>query len=208
MPEQSKVRFDGFLIRTRRTDTEQTIGLERPEDDEGDPVFDEGFDIDALEVGKEPFKQLNYGLSGLYESKFGDGMSVEAQARFSQFNEDSANSTYELDDDDIDLDTLEAEDLSRDIPNELIEIEALDIRDSELSGDAAFKKDWGPWSLKVGAAGKLKKRRFGQQIGEDLNDEEDASLVDSVFKYKKTGSTDSACRIPLGSGIKANGCSC
>ena len=62
--EQSKVRFDGFLIRTRRTDTEQTIGLERPEDDEGDPVFDEGFDIDALEVGKEPFKQLNYGLSG------------------------------------------------------------------------------------------------------------------------------------------------
>ena len=91
-------------------------------------------------------------------------MSVEAQARFSQFNEDSANSTYELDDDDIDLDTLEAEDLSRDIPNELIEIEALDIRDSELSGDAAFKKEWGPWSLKVGAAGKLKSGGSGSRL--------------------------------------------
>jgi outer membrane cobalamin receptor len=37
--EQSKMRFDGFYIRTRRTDTEQTINLERPEDDEADIVF-------------------------------------------------------------------------------------------------------------------------------------------------------------------------
>ena len=202
--EQSKLRFDAFLIRTRRTDTEQTISLERPEDDEEEPIFDEGWEIDALEVGKEPFRQLNYGLSSLYESKFGEGMSVEAQMRFSQFNEESESSTYELDDDGIDLDTLEAEDLSRDIPNELIELEALDIRDSELSGDVAFKKEWDAWSIKVGTAGKLKKRRFGQTIGADLNDEEEASLVDSLFHYKENRLDGFVlAEFKLGGGVKA-----
>jgi outer membrane receptor for ferrienterochelin and colicins len=63
---QSKLRFDAFFIRTRRTDTEQTLALERPEDENEDPIFDQGFDIGALEVGKEPFRQFNFGLSGLY----------------------------------------------------------------------------------------------------------------------------------------------
>ena len=182
--EQSKLRFDGFLIRTRRTDTEQTIALERPEDDEGDPVFDEGFDIDALELAKEPFKQMNFGLSGLYETKFGNGMSAEVQMRYSQFDEESAQSTYELDDD-VDLDGLEDEDLKLSDSAELFEREALDIFDREFSGDASIKKDWGSWSLKVGTAGKLKNRRFGQSIGEDLNDDEDASTVESRFKYRE-----------------------
>jgi len=182
--EQSKLRFDGFLIRTRRTDTEQTIALERPEDDEGDPVFDEGFDIDALELAKEPFKQMNFGLSGLYETKFGNGMSAEVQMRYSQFDEGSAQSTYELDDD-VDLDGLEDEDLKLSDSAELFEREALDIFDREFSGDASIKKDWGSWSLKVGTAGKLKNRRFGQSIGEDLNDDEDASTVESRFKYRE-----------------------
>ena len=184
--EQSKLRFDGFLIRTKRTDTEQTIGLERPEDEDEDPVFDEGWEIDALEVSDEPFKQLNYGLSGLYETKWGDGMSAEAQMRYSQFNEESSNNTYELDDDDVDLDSLVPEDLNRDdFENELIEIDALDVNDKELSGDASLKKEWDAWSIKVGTAGKIKRRTFGQTIGEDLNDEEDASLVDSQFKYRE-----------------------
>lgn len=184
--EQSKLRFDAFVIRTRRTDTEQTISLERPEDDEGDPVFDEGFDIDALEVAKEPFKQLNYGVSGLYETKWGEGMSAEAQMRYSQFDEKSSNDTYELDDDDVDLDSLEPEDLNRDdFENELIEIDALDVNDKELSGDASIKKEWDTWSIKAGTAAKLKRRTFGQTIGEDLNDDEDASLIDSEFKYRE-----------------------
>ena len=177
--EQSKLRFDGFFIRTRRTDTEQTLSLER--DDPADP-----YEIDALEVGDEPFKQANFGLSGLYEAKFGDGMSVETELRYSQFKEESSNDTYELDDDGVDLDSLEAEDLNRDdFENELIEIDGLDTTDRELSGDAAFKKEWDRWSIKVGAAGKIKKRKFGQTIGEDLDDEEDASLIDSLFKYKE-----------------------
>jgi outer membrane receptor for ferrienterochelin and colicins len=184
--EQGKLRFDGFFIRTRRTDTEQTINLERPEDDEGDIVMDEGWDIDSLEVSKEPFKQANFGLSGLYEAKFGDGMSVEAQARYSQFKEKSSNDTYELDDDDVDLDTLVTEDLNLgDFENELIEIDALDTTDRELSGDASFKKEWANWSIKLGTAGKIKKRRFGQIVGEDLDDEEDASLVESLFQYRE-----------------------
>ena len=41
------------------------------------------------------------------------------------------------------------------------------------------------WSLKVGTAGKLKKRRFGQTIGEDLNDDEDASIVDSRIQIPR-----------------------
>ncbi|MCL6740789.1 TonB-dependent receptor [Sphingomonas sp. RB56-2] len=184
--EQSKLRFDGFLIRTRRTDTEQTLELERPEDDEEDPILDEGWEIDSTQVAKEPFKQLNYGLSGLYETKWGDGMSAEVQVRYSQFDEESSNNTYELDDDLFDLDTLEAEDLELTDDAELIEIDALDILDKEFSGDASIKKQWANWSIKAGIAGKLKRRTFGQIIGEDLNDDEDASIVESEFKYRES----------------------
>lgn len=184
--EQSKLRLDGFYIRTRRTDTEQTLNLERPEDDEGDIILDEGWDIDSIEVSKEPFKQANFGLSGLYEAKFGEGMSVESQLRYSQFKEKSSNNTFELDDDDVDLDTLVAEDLNRDdFENELIEIDALDTTDRELSGDVSFKKEWANWSIKLGTAGKIKNRRFGQTVGEDLDDEEDASIVESLFRYRE-----------------------
>jgi outer membrane receptor protein involved in Fe transport len=203
--EQSKLRFDGFFIRTRRTDTEQTINLERPEDDEGDIILDEGWDIDSLEVGKEPFKQFNYGLSGLYEAKFGEGMSVETQLRYSQFKEKSSNNTFELDDDDVDLDTLVATDLNRDdFENELIEIDALDTTDREFSGDAAFKKEWANWSFKIGTAGKIKNRSFGQTVGEDLNDDEDASLVESLFHYRERRLDGFAlAEFKLGGGAKA-----
>ena len=176
---QSKLRFDGFFIRTRRTDTEQQINLERDE-------FDDPYEIDDVQLSKEPFKQANFGLSGLYEAKFGEGMSVETQLRYSQFKEKSSNNAWELDVDDDELDTLREVDLNfDDFDSELIEIDALDVTDRELSGDVAFKKEWSNWSIKVGAAGKLKKRRFGQIIGEDLNDEEDASLVESLFRYRE-----------------------
>lgn len=184
--EQSKLRFDGFLIRTRRTDTEQKLDLERPENDDGDPVFDQGFEIDSVEIAKEPFKQFNYGLSGLYETKWGNGLSAEVQLRYSQFDEESSDNTFELDDDLYDLATLRSQDLRLTSDAELIEIEALDILDREFSGDAAIKKEWANWSLKVGTAGKLKRRTFGQTIGEDLNDEEDASVVESRFHYRET----------------------
>ncbi len=196
--EQSKLRFDGFYIRTRRTDTEQTVNLERDE-------FDDPYEIDSLEISKEPFKQSNFGLSGLYEAKFGEGMSVETQLRYSQFKEKSSNNTFELDDDDVDLDTLEDTDLNRsDFDSELIEIDALDSNDRELSGDAAFKKEWANWSIKLGTAGKLKNRRFGQTVGEDLDDEEDASLVESVFHYREHRLDGFAlAEFKLGGGAKA-----
>jgi outer membrane receptor protein involved in Fe transport len=202
---QGRLRFDGFFIRTRRTDTEQTINLERPEDEEEEIVLDEGWDIDSLEISKEPFKQANFGLSGLYEAKFGDGMSVETQLRYSQFKEKSSNSTFELDDDDVDLDSLVTEDLNLgDFDNELIEIEALDTTDREFSGDASFKKEWANWSIKVGMAGKLKNRRFGQIIGEDLDDEEDASIVESLFRYRENRLDGFAlAEVKLGGGAKA-----
>ncbi len=70
-------------------------------------------------------------------------MSAEAQVRYSQFDEESSNDTYELDDDEFDLDSLDAEDLELTDDAELIEIDALDIIDKEFSGDASIKKDWG-----------------------------------------------------------------
>jgi outer membrane receptor protein involved in Fe transport len=202
---QSKLRFDGFYIRTRRTDTEQTINLERPEDDDENIVLDEGWDIDSLEISKEPFKQANFGLSGLYEAKFGEGMSVETQLRYSQFKEKSSNDTFELDDGGVDLDTLETEDLNLDdFDNELIETESLDTTDRELSGDASFKKQWANWSIKIGTAGKIKKRSFGQIIGEDLDDEEDASIVESLFRYRENRLDGFAlAEFKLGGGVKA-----
>ena len=175
---QSRLRFDAFYIRTRRTDTEQTLGLER--DDPGDD-----WEIDAIELAKEPWKQDNFGISGLYETRFGEGMSFEGQARYSQFKEKSSNNTYEFDDDDFDLDTLESEDIRSDGSEELFEIESFDIIDREISADAAVKKDWGSWSLKVGTAGRIKRRRFGQFLGEDLNDDEDAETIESLFRYRE-----------------------
>jgi outer membrane receptor protein involved in Fe transport len=195
---QSKLRFDGFYIRTRRTDTEQQINLER------DEVVDP-YEIDDVQLSKEPFKQENFGLSGLYEAKFGQGMSVESQLRYSQFKEKSSNDAWELDVDDDELDTLRDRDLNfSDFDSELIEINALDITDREFSGDAALKKEWTNWSVKFGAAGKLKNRRFGQTIGEDLNDEEDASLIDSLFRYRENRLDGFAlAEFKLGGGVKA-----
>ena len=196
--DQSKLRFDGFFIRTRRTDTEQQINLERDE-------VDDPYEIDDVQLSKEPFKQENFGLSGLYEAKFGQGMSVETQLRYSQFKEKSSNNAWELDVDDDDLDTLREKDLNfSDFDSELIEINALDVTDRELSGDAALKKEWTNWSVKIGIAGKLKNRRFGQTIGEDLNDEEDASLVESLFRYRENRLDGFAlAEFKLGGGAKA-----
>ena len=195
---QSKLRFDGFFIRTRRTDTEQQINLER--DDVEDP-----YEIDDVQLSKEPFKQENFGLSGLYEAKFGEGMSVETQLRYSQFKEKSSNDAWELDVDDDQLDGLRERDLNfTDFESELIEINGLDVTDREFSGDAAFKKEWTNLSVKVGAAGKLKNRRFGQTIGEDLNDEEDASLINSLFRYRENRLDGFAlAEFKLGGGVKA-----
>jgi outer membrane receptor protein involved in Fe transport len=195
---QSKLRFDGFFIRTRRTDTEQQINLERDE-------VDDPYEIDDVQLSKEPFKQENFGLSGLYEAKFGQGMSLETQLRYSQFKEKSSNNAWELDVHDDDLDTLRERDLNfSDFDSELIEINALDVTDREFSGDVALKKEWTSWSVKIGAAGKLKNRRFGQTIGEDLNDEEDASLVDSLFRYREKRLDGFAlAEFKLGGGAKA-----
>ncbi len=176
--ESSKLRFDGFYIRTRRTDTEQTLDLER--DSVEDP-----WEVDAIELSKEPFTQDNFGVSGLYESKLADNMSFEGQLRYSQFKEESSDNTYTFDDDGIDLDSFESTDIHSDGTEELTEVEAFDIFDREFSGDAAIKTDFGSWSLKIGAAGKLKNRRVGQTLGEDLDDPDDAETIESEFRYRE-----------------------
>jgi outer membrane receptor protein involved in Fe transport len=176
--ESSKLRFDGFYIRTRRTDTEQTLDLERDE-------FDDPWEIDAIELAKEPFTQDNFGLSGLFENKFSETMSFEGQLRYSQFQEKSSNNTFGFDDDDIDLANFQSTDIRSNGQEELFEIEAFDIFDREFSGDGAVKAEFGGWSLKVGVAGKLKNRRVGQTIGEDLDDPEDAETVESLFHYRE-----------------------
>jgi outer membrane receptor protein involved in Fe transport len=182
----SKLRFDGFFIRTRRTDTEQTLALER--DDIEDP-----FEVDAIEVSKEPFRQENFGLSALYEGKFGDGWSVESQLRYSQFKERSATSVFELDDD-VDLDNYTTNDIRLTDDATLIELDTIRSLDKEITLDASLKKDWGDGSIKVGAVGRHKKREFFQGTGEldDCDDDEDTpdELCDvtegsGAFDYKE-----------------------
>lgn len=184
--ESGKLRFDGFFIRTRRTDTEQTLELELPEDDDTGELG-EDFEIDAIQLAKEPFKQENFGLSALYEGKLGETTSIESQLRFSQFKERSSTSTFEFDDDGIDPVTFQAEDIRDDGTGELIELDQISSLDKELSFDVAVKKEWTAGSLKVGGAAKRKTRDFFQST-QELDDCDDDEETDDEFCDVTAGS--------------------
>jgi outer membrane receptor protein involved in Fe transport len=183
--ERSKLRFDGFYIRTRRTDTEQTLALEREDEDENG-ILNERFEIDAIERSDEPFRQDNFGLSGLFEGQLSDTLSVESQLRYSQFKERSSTSVFEFDADDIDLDTFVTDDIAGLEDGDLIEVDTIRSLDREISLDASIKKDWGSGSIKVGAAGRTKSRDFSQTTVEiDDGELEDVTEGSGAFKYRE-----------------------
>jgi outer membrane receptor for ferrienterochelin and colicins len=183
--DKGKLRFDAFFIRTRRKDTEQTLALEREDEDENG-VLDEPFEIDAIERSDEPFKQENFGVSGLYEGKLSDTVSIEAQMRYSQFKERSSTSVFEFDGDDIELDSFTTNNIAGLDGGELIEVDTIRSKDSELSGDVSIKKDWGSASLKVGVAARSKRRNFSQ-ITQEIDDGEleDVTEGSGAFTYRE-----------------------
>lgn len=164
---ENSLRFDGFFIRTRRTDTEQTLVFVRPEDDDEDPIYSEPFEFDDIELAKDRFKQENFGVSTLYEGRIGPSTSIEAQARYSQFKETNDIRTYVFDTDLFDPVTSQTDEIRFTEDAELSENELTDSNDREISGDVAVKHEFGNASIKAGVAGKIKKRDFGIELFEE-----------------------------------------
>ena len=179
---EHQLRFDGFFIRTRRRDTELTLALER------DDIEDE-FEIDAIEISEEPFRQENFGLSALYEGTIAENLTAESQLRFSQFRERTGTDLFEVDDDLVeDLDDFTTEDIPGIGPGELVETDDIDARDSELSFDASLR--WvfgGGHSLKAGFFARHKNRDFSQITLEDLDEDEPTDVTEGsgAFEFRE-----------------------
>lgn len=184
--EDSQLRFDGFYIRTRRTDTEETLAFAREEDEDENPIYSEPFEFDDIELAKDRFKQENFGISALYEGKLSELTSIEAQARYSQFKERNDIRTYVFDEDDIGFDpiTSETDDIPSSDEGELDEQELIDSFDREISGDVSVKHQFSDaFNVKVGVAGKVKKRDFETEV---FNDDGELELAPSgEFFYKE-----------------------
>ena len=179
-PDQ-QLRFDGFFIRTRRRDTELTLALER--DDVEDP-----YEIDAIELSREPFRQENFGLSALYEGTIAENLSVESQLRYSQFRERSGTELFEFDDDGIDLDQFDPEDIRTLTGGTLVETDTISSLDRELSFDGALRWRFGSGhNVKIGFFARNKRRNFSQITLEDLDEDEptDATEGSGSFRFRE-----------------------
>lgn len=186
--DDDQLRFDGFFIRTRRRDIEETLAFER--DDIEDP-----FEFDAIERSVEPFRQENFGISALYEGKLSDSVSAESQIRYSQFKERSGTDLFEFDDDEIDAASFQTGDIRVLEDGELIETDDIRSLDREISLDGSIKKEWTGASVKIGAAAKRKTRDFFQATAEldDCDDDEetpdefcDTTEGSGTFDYKES----------------------
>lgn len=176
-----QLRFDGFFIRTRRRDTELTLALERD-------AVDDPYEIDAIELSREPFRQENFGLSSLYEGRLAENLTAEAQLRYSQFRESSGTDLFEFDGDDIDLDGFSTDDIPGLGEGTLIEQETIRSLDRELSLDGSLRwRFGGGHSLKVGFFARHKTRNFNQVTLEDLDEDEptDATEGSGAFRFRE-----------------------
>ena len=103
-------------------------------------------------------------------------MSVEAQVRYSQFDEKSETSTYELDDDEYRSRLTEAEDLELD--GRCRTHRARSPRHpstGRFPATCRSRRNGGRGASRSAPPASSRAASFGQTIGEDLNDEEDAS---------------------------------
>ena len=176
-----QLRFDGFFIRTRRRDTELTLALERDE-------VDDPYEIDAIELSREPFRQENFGISSLYEGRLAENLTAEAQFRYSQFRERSGTNLFEFDGDDVDLDGFGTNDIPGLGDGTLIEQETIRSLDRELSLDGSLRwRFGGGHSLKVGFFARNKTRNFNQITLEDLDEDEptDATEGSGSFRFRE-----------------------
>lgn len=180
--DTGKISVDGFFIRTRRTDTENTLIYERPEDDEGELDFSQPLEISDIELASERFKQENFGTSAQYEVDLSESLKLQARAGYSQFNEKSSVAVFDNED-----------------PSdpELFETEDINSRDREIVADASLKQGLPSLatelgadevSIKVGVSTKFKRRNFSLVAFEDIDDEENGpALVNGSgdFRYRE-----------------------
>ena len=204
---EHQLRFDGFFIRTRRRDTELTLALERDE-------VDDPFEIDAIEISREPFRQENFGLSALYEGTLAENLTAETQLRYSQFNETSGTNLFSIDDDLVDdLDAFTTNDILGIGPGTLTETDSIRSRDRELSFDGALRWRFGSGhNIKIGFFARHKNRNFNQETLEDLDEDEptDATEGSGSFHFRErrldgfiVGEWRLAPRVTLQTGVRA-----
>lgn len=177
--DTGKLSADGFFIRTRRTDTENTFNFERPEDDDGDPDFSEMLDLDSIELAKERFRQENFGTSLQYQFQPSENLTAELRGQYSQFNEKSFVSTFDNED---------PED------PELFETSDINSRDREMVFDGSLKFGMpglasgmgaDSASLKIGASTKFKRRNFSLIEFEDIDEDAELASTSGVFRYRE-----------------------
>lgn len=175
-----QVRVDGFYIRTRRHDTEHSFALERDEPD--DP-----YEFDEVKISREPHQQDNFGVSTLYEGELDETTSLEARLGYSQFKEIAGDYTYQIDTDGLDPVTFKTGDVPGLGNGVLTESDDINSLDKEWSLDGALTKRFGPASIKVGFAGKIKDRDFHQITLEDLDEDEPSDVTEGsgAFQYKE-----------------------
>jgi len=170
--DQTTLRFDGYYLRTRRKEHQDTHIFEG-DGSVGGLDFDDG----EHETEDARFHQDSYGLAALLEQRLGENASFEAQLRHNGFKDDSFQEKYSEDD-----------------GHTPFENETSRAKDKEWLADGAFKTampgladslGMSGLSLKVGAAAKFKNRRYRLVTGDDLDDVGEEKFSDGAFKYEE-----------------------
>lgn len=170
--ETTSLRMDAFFLSTNRKEHQDTFIFEgdgsRGGLDLGDPEH---------ETQDADIKQDSYGLAALFETKLDENTSFESQLRFNQFKDDSFEETYSEDDDHAPLDNTDTQ-----------------ATDTEWTLDGSFKRKlpglaeamgMESLGLKIGAAGKAKKRNYHLVTSDDLDDVGEEKISDGRFKYRE-----------------------
>jgi outer membrane receptor for ferrienterochelin and colicins len=180
-----ELRVDAFVLNTERDETESGILYAREDGTAtaNDDVSDEVWEIDEIASQAQHIEQQSFGVSALYEGRFGPNWSFESQARYANFTEENVETGFEDD------------------PPEPVEQIVIDSDDTELSLDGAltfnsdaFAQGMGMTSFEfeVGAAVKQKTRDYSQQEFEDDNgdldfDDPDDNITPNsgLFEYEE-----------------------
>ena len=169
--DADSLRLDAFLVSTRRDEHQDTVIYE------GDGSVG-GLDLEEpeLEFQDADFRQDSGGLAGLFEHKLGSGGKLEVQLAYSMFEDDGREDTFE------------------ETPDGLVSREDNQADDSELTGGISLKQPMQGLAdafgleavdAKFGLSGKIKDRDYSLAVGDDLDDDEDATLSDSRFNYEE-----------------------
>jgi outer membrane receptor for ferrienterochelin and colicins len=170
LSDDSSLRFDTFVLSTRRKEHQDTLIVE------GDgSVGGLDFDDAELEFQDAVFEQDSIGLGGLFESYLGDAGDLEAQFSYANFTDDGVEDTFE------------------ETPDGLVNRESNDADDTEWTGGISIKRQMRGLAdamglddveAKFGLSGKMKDRDYRLTVSDDLDDD-DFTVSDSRFNYEE-----------------------